>query len=77
MALLLKVNVDNEGSAGFFNGVGASEPSLPFRASLSHAPPLVAFLSIVPIAIPIVIKIWMKFYGSMESRMMVKDAAWE
>jgi Transient receptor potential (TRP) ion channel len=37
VALLLKVNVDNEGSAGFFTGVGAFSPSLlPRSSSVSY-----------------------------------------
>ena len=38
---------------------------------------LVALLSIVPIALPIIIRVYMYFFGSLEMRMMVKDSQWE
>ncbi len=37
---------------------------------------VVGALSIVPIALPIVIKVWLKLYGGLEARMAVKDAEW-
>lgn len=38
---------------------------------------IVAAMSIVPIALPIFIRIYMQFFGSLEMRMMVKDSAFE
>ncbi len=38
---------------------------------------LVALLSIIPIALPIVIRVYMHFFGSLEMRMMVKDTQWD
>lgn len=37
---------------------------------------VVGALSIVPIALPIIIKVWLKLYGGLEARMAVKDAEW-
>ena len=34
---------------------------------------IVGFLSLVPIVLPILIKLVIRFYGDMESRMLVKD----
>ena len=37
---------------------------------------VVGVLSIVPIALPVLIKIWLKLYGNLEARMATKDAEW-
>ena len=58
VALLLKVNVDNEGSAGFFNVV-------------------VGCMSILPIALPLGIKVYMVCYGSSEARAITRESAWQ
>ena len=38
---------------------------------------VVGALSIVPIALPVLIKVWLKLYGSLDARMAVKDASWD
>ncbi len=38
---------------------------------------IVGFLSILPIALPVGIKVYVKLFGDMEMRMMVKDSEWE
>ena len=35
---------------------------------------IVGFLSIVPIGLPIFIKAYVRFFGGLEARMMLKDA---
>ena len=37
---------------------------------------IVGALSIVPIALPLFIKVWLKLYGGLEARMAVKDSEW-
>ena len=54
VALLLKVNLDDEGRSGFFAFI-------------------VGFLSLVPILLPIIMKLIIFVYGNLESRMLVKD----
>ena len=38
---------------------------------------VVGALSIVPVVLPVLIKIWLKLYGSLDARMAVKDASWD
>lgn len=37
---------------------------------------VVGVLSVVPVALPVVIKVWLRLYGNLEARMAVKDASW-
>ena len=38
---------------------------------------VVGALSIVPVVLPVLIKVWLKLYGSLDARMAVKDASWD
>ena len=38
---------------------------------------VVGALSIVPVVLPILIRLWLKLYGSLDARMAVKDASWD
>ena len=38
---------------------------------------VVGALSVVPVVLPVLIKVWLKLYGSLDARMAVKDASWE
>ena len=38
---------------------------------------VVGALSVVPIVLPVLIKVWLKLYGSLDARMAVKDASWD
>lgn len=58
VAILLKVNLDNEGSAVFFNAI-------------------VGVMSVLPIALPLGIKVWLVVYGDGEARAIQRDNAWE
>ena len=74
MALLLKVNLDGEGDSGFFSYIVGFMTIV--RACLLRACVLsvtesagTAFRQ-VPIALPILIKVWLKFYGGLEAKMV-------
>ena len=59
VAVLLKLNVDGEGDARFFDGI-------------------VSALCIVPVALPVAMRLYLRFVGGgLESRALVRDAAWE
>ncbi len=38
---------------------------------------VVGALSIVPVVLPVLIKVWLKLYGSMDAHGAVEDASWD
>ena len=38
---------------------------------------VVGALSVIPVALPVIIKVWLRLYGNLEARMIVKDTSWE
>lgn len=78
VALLLKVNLDGEGDSAFFTGIvgcmSIGAPCCLWRAGrmLTRSAP-----ASVPIGLPIFIKLYAKFFGGLEARMMIKDAEFE
>jgi hypothetical protein len=38
---------------------------------------VVGVMTVVPISLPLFIRVWLRMYGSMEARMLVKDSSFE
>jgi hypothetical protein len=58
VALLLKVDLDGQGSSFFYSGI-------------------VGALSIFPFCLPVALKLYAYFFGTLEMRSLVNDNTWE
>ncbi len=78
----MKVNLDGEGDSAFFNYVVGFMTVVPIvRAcalrQLNRVPPLMCSpATSLAQVLPIFLKLYVRFFGGLEMRMLVKDSAW-